>query len=240
MNNYAFLITSALNTKFGVFSKDQRLEQTLATIESIKQKIPSAKVVLLEMGAISLTDIQRTTLLQQVDRMIEFSSDTSVQNLYHSTDNWDIVKNVTEVTCFANAMRQLQSENYLDDVQRIFKISGRYKLTKDFDINLYNTSQYQDMIVLSKSRNSQFSSKLTGGITQQFMSRLWSWPVNLNEEIIAAYDQFLAYMFERIQAGGYADVEHTLYKFLDHTKILQVDRVGIAGRIGPNGLAVED
>ena len=45
---HAFIVTSAINSKFGVFTPDQRLEQTLGTITSIKNKIPSAKVVVME------------------------------------------------------------------------------------------------------------------------------------------------------------------------------------------------
>lgn len=240
MNKHAFLITSAVNTKFGVFSSDQRLQQTLATVSSIRRAVPEAKIILVEMAAVALSEAQRVALAPAVDQIIDFTADHSVQELYHSTDNWDIVKNVNEVTCFARALRTLTASSELDGVQRIFKVSGRYTLTADFDISYYNRYENQNMIVLSRARPSQFGAQVTGGITQQFMSRLWSWPTVLNEEIIEAYDQFLQYMFQRLQAGGYADIEHTLYKFLDHDKIRQLDRVGITGHIGPNGVAVED
>jgi len=240
MNKHAFLITSAVNTKFGVFSSDQRLQQTLATVSSIRRAVPEAKIILVEMAAIALSEAQRLALAPTVDQIIDFTADHSVQELYHSTNNWDIVKNVNEVTCFARALRTLTASSELDGVQRIFKVSGRYTLTADFDISYYNRYENQNMIVLSRARPSHFGAQVTGGITQQFMSRLWSWPTALNTEIIEAYDQFLLYMFQRLQAGGYADIEHTLYKFLDHDKIRQLDRVGITGHIGPNGVAVED
>ena len=90
MARYAFLITSAINTKFGVFDSEQRLQQTIATIESIRGYVPTAKLFLSEMAAIPLTPIQRDQLLPLVDNIIDFTNDPAVQDLYNSTENWDI------------------------------------------------------------------------------------------------------------------------------------------------------
>jgi hypothetical protein len=72
------------------------------------------------------------------------------------------------------------------------------------------------------------------------MSRLWSWPTTLTDEIISVYSQGLNFIQERIMAGGYVDIEHVLYKFLDHNKLIELDAVGVQGNIGPNGAAVKD
>lgn len=240
MNQYAFLLSSAINTKFGIFNSEQRLRQTLDTIESIRGRVPGAKIILIEMGGIALTDEQEDVLKKSVDRLINFNHDPSVVELYNSTDNWDIVKNVTEVMCFSRALTTLtEHTDILDDVQRIFKVSGRYTLTDDFDINYYEQYKVQHHIVVSQSRSSQFPFDFTQ-VERQFMSRLWSWPASLNSEIISLYNQGLIFIQERILAGGYCDIEHMLYKFLDHNKLIEKDTVGIRGHIGPNGAAVTD
>ena len=240
MSKYTFLITSAINTKFGVFETETRLNQTVSTIQSIKQRVPDANIFLLEMSAIPLTEKQSATLEPLVNSIINFNSDPSVVGLYNSTDNWDVVKNVTEVMCFGKALKNLhRSLNQFDKSQRVFKISGRYVLNDNFDINYYNQYSVQNHIVISNQRNSQFDYKLTM-ISQQFMSRLWSWPVNLMEEVISVYDNSLVYMGDRLSAGGYADIEHCLYKFLDKDKIIQKSPLGIFGNIGPNGAAIQE
>jgi len=239
MSQYTFLITSAINTKFGVYNSDQRIQQTLNTVQSIRQRVPAARIILLEMSAISLTEQQKQQLLDAVDNILDFTTDPVVQQLYHSTENWDIVKNVTEVMCFNKALKQLTQTNQLVDSQRIFKISGRYLLSDDFDIGYYDQYSVQSHIVVSKSRDSQFDFATTQ-IERQFMSRLWSWPTVLTAEIIESYDRGLVFMQERLFAGGYADIEHVLYKFLDHKKVIELDTVGIYGNIGPNGTLVKD
>lgn len=236
---YTFLVTSALNTKFGIFDSATRLEQTLNTIKGIRNKVPSARVILLEMSALPLTADQRAILTEAVDNIVDFTSDEGVKSLYHSTDNWDVVKNVTEVMCFGKALKILKNAGQFDNTQRIFKISGRYQLSDDFKIDYYDQYSVQTNIIVSKSRGSQFDISLTQ-VPRQFMSRLWSWPAALTDEIIEVYDQSLLFMQERILDGGYVDIEHVLYKFLDHNKIIELDTIGIYGNIGPNGQLVKD
>ena len=236
---YTFLVTSALNTKFGIFDSATRLEQTLNTIKGIRDKAPGARVILLEMSALPLNSDQRATLTEAVDNIVDFTSDEGVKSLYHSTDNWDVVKNVTEVMCFGKALKILKNAGQFDNTQRIFKISGRYQLSDDFKIDYYDQYSVQTNIIVSKSRGSQFDISITH-VPRQFMSRLWSWPSALTDEIIEVYDQSLLFMQERILDGGYVDIEHVLYKFLDHNKIIELDTIGIYGNIGPNGQLVKD
>lgn len=241
MSNFLFLVSSAINTKFGVFDSEQRLAQTIATIQSIKQRVPAADICLIEMGAIELTYTQRQQLLENATSITEFANDEVVGNLYHSTDNWDIVKNVTEVMCFSKFLKNLAPVAHeFDRADRIFKISGRYTLNDKFDINFYHNQDLKNMVVVGKRKNSQFDQMVTGGVSQQFMSRLWSWPKSMTEEISLVYDQCLINMGERIQQGGYIDIEHSLFKFLDHSKLVEKDTLGVNGNIGPNGQAVED
>jgi len=240
MSKNIFLVTSAINTKFGIFNSQDRLTQTLATIDKIKEKAPGSKIIFLEMAALPLTGEQAEAITQSVDYLIDFTTDQSVQELYHSTDNWDVVKNVTEVMCFGKALKMLYHDTgQLAGSNRIFKISGRYQLSDDFDIDYYDQYNVQTNIIISKNRSSQFDIRLTQ-VPRQFMSRLWSWPTQLTEEIIQVYDRGLNFMQSRILDGGYIDIEHLLYKFLDHEKIIERDIIGIYGNIGPNGQLVKD
>ena len=236
---YGVMITSAVNTKFGVYSTEQRLEQTLATIASVKSKIPGCKIFLIEMAGMPLSQDQKNTLTGVVDHLIDFTSDKNVVGLFNSTDNWDVVKNVTEVMCFGSALKTLKDTGVTQDLDRIFKVSGRYLLDNNFDIEFYEQYKNRPCMVVGKSKSSQFAFETTQ-IERQFMSRLWSWPVELTDEVIDVYINSLKFMYERLQAGGYADIEHCLYKFLDHDKIIEKDTVGVQGNIAPNGVAVND
>ena len=236
---YGVLITSAINTKFGVYSTEQRMAQTLATIADVKLRLPGAKIFLLEMAGIPLTNEQRDTLGKVVDTVIDFTSDADVQGLFHSTDNWDIVKNVTEVLCFGRALKTLISTEQINQFDRLFKISGRYRIGDNFDSKFYDEYKNQSLIVVGQSKASQFPEEVTQ-VNRQYMSRLWSWPASLTQEITQVYDNSLQFMYERLAAGGYVDIEHCLYKFLDRSKVLEKEVLGVYGNIAPNGAPIND
>jgi hypothetical protein len=240
MSKYAVMITSAINSKFGVYQGDTRLEQTLATVASVRDRIPGAKIFLLEMTGVPLTNNQKASISNAVDHLLDFTGDQNVTGLYNSTDNWDVVKNVTEVMCFGNALKALSRDTGLTtEYDRIFKMSGRYLLDERFDINYYNDYKNKHCIVIGPKKPSQFSYQITQ-IEAQYMSRLWSWPTQLNEEIIGFYDNALNFMYQRLAEGGYADIEHCLYKFLDPAKIINKEPLGIVGNIAPNGVPIKD
>lgn len=239
MSNNGVIITSAINTKFGIYNTEQRMSQTLDTIQSVRKHVPGAKIFLLEMAGLALTEQQRTTLAESVDHVFDYTSDPAVTGLFHSTDNWDVVKNVTEVMCFRNALKTLLDTEVAAKFDRFFKVSGRYTLTDQFDLSFYDQYKNKSCMVVGASRPSQFSFEITQ-VERQFMSRLWSWPGSLTAEVVVAYENSLQHMYQRLAAGGYADIEHCLYKFLDRNKVIEKDVVGISGNIAPNGAAVND
>jgi hypothetical protein len=232
---HAFMVTSAINTKFGVYDSDTRLKQTLGTVISIKKQVPDAKIILVECGAISLTEAQETAL-KVVDEIISFNDDEDVKAIFVS-DNWDVVKNTTEVMCFRRALAHCLEYNLFEGIGRVHKMSGRYRLNDSFDPTQYETTP--DKIITCTKRQSQFPYAVTG-VEAQYMSRLWSWPKNITEQIIDVYDNGLNYMAERLSQGGYCDIEHMLYKFLPQDLVLEVPRIGLEGNIGPNGAMVSD
>ena len=72
------------------------------------------------------------------------------------------------------------------------------------------------------------------------MARLWSWPVSMTPEIITVYDDSFMYIAERVAAGGYADIEHVLYKFLPVEHVTEIPLLGVEGSIAPNGQPIKN
>jgi len=233
---HAFMVTSAINTKFGVYNNEQRLSQTLGTIASIKRYIPDAKIILVEMGAIPLTAEQHQTLEASVNLLVSFNDDENVKAIFQS-DNWDVVKSTTEVMCFRLALEMCLEDGDFEGIDRIHKISGRYQLSEKFDPAQYTLTPHS--IVVTHKHTSQFPFQVTG-VEYQYMSRLWSWPVALTKTVIDVYNNGLDYMAQRLAQGGYCDIEHMLYKFLPQQHLIEVNPIGLKGNIGPNGAPVDD
>lgn len=234
-----FLITSAINTKFGIFDSNIRLQQTLHTISSVKNKCPNAKIVLIEMAGLPLTDEQKDKLSEVTDRIISFSDDPNVKEIF-KIDNWDIVKSATEMLCFGHVLNMIADEPSYVKIDRIFKLSGRYYLNDDFDISYYEHPSILDKIVIGNHRKSQFSPTVTDNCTLQYMSRCWSFPSMYIERMAETYEQMLSFMLARVNNGGYVDIEHCLYKFLPPNLVVEKSIIGVQGQLGPNGILVKD
>ena len=239
MLKHCFIITSAINTRFGVYTPDQRLLQTVITIRSIKQKVPDAKIVLVEMAGIPLSEQQVKNLTAETDILLDFTDEENVKSMYISTDNWDIVKNGTEIMIFGAALKLLKEDGELEGIDRIHKISGRYVINDMFDPLTYEQSGVTDKIVLAKKRPSQFPRQMTEQ-RAQYMSRLWSWPTALLGDVIKFYDDALNDFTSTIGSNQYIDIEHLLCKLLPAKHIHELDNIGIEGLIGPNGQSVKD
>lgn len=235
---HAFVVTSAVNSKFGVFSPEERLAQTLDTIKSIRNKVPTAKIFIMECCGTPVTDEQRLALAKSCDVLIDFSTNADVQAMYDN-DNWDVVKNSTEIMCFSRALIMLRDSKQFDDVDRIHKMSGRYKLNNLFDAETYEQTEVQNKIVIGPKYKSQFPESVT---TQpwQYMARLWSWPIAQLSEVIEVYQNSLVFFAQRLAAGGYVDIEHVLARFLNPDHVHEIQNLGVEGCIAPNGSAINN
>ena len=235
---HAFVVTSAINSKFGVFSPAERLQQTIDTITSIKSKLPDAKIFIMECCGTPITVEQANQLKAVSDVFVDYSHDADVQDMYDS-DNWDIVKNGTEIMCFGNMLEKLKEDNHFAGVDRIHKMSGRYILNDLFFTEMYEQPDILNKIVIGPKHQSQFPIEVTT-VPLQYMARLWSWPIALLEDVIRVYRDSFIFFAERVAVGGYVDIEHVLYKFLEPSMVCEIQNLGVEGCIAPNGTAIKN
>jgi hypothetical protein len=237
---YGVLITSAVNAKFSVYKPEERVEQTLKTIESVRQKIPNSYICLTDCGIPGLEGELKDKLISVVDTFVDFGKDTNVNWISENIQHQDTVKNLTELMVAGKFFKLAKDNNWFQNCQRIFKVSGRYWLTDKFDIARYHQEDAQGKYVVSKKMLSQFPANTTGGQSLQYMLRVYSLDSTLLEDFISRINIMSSYMQERINAGGYIDIEHLFCKFLPKELTLEIARTGVAGNIAPNGFFIEN
>ena len=126
-----FIVTSCINVDSSplsyfhtrsVFSPEERLQQTIITLQKLREKIPHATLILANNNY--LTDEQKNTLIKYCD---------SINNI-----DDDIVKTHPNKS-FSECVSLLNTCQYILDSQiefdYVFKMSGRYYLMDEFDIN---------------------------------------------------------------------------------------------------------
>lgn len=235
-----FIVTSAVNTRFGIYSPEQRLNMTLDTVKCLRDRVPDCKIVLNEVSGAGIHPEYGDRLEQEVDIYIDFTTNSNVQWIYSNPqwyNNWDIVKNLTELSTFPESLLALKVRNELDDQDRIFKMSGRYLLNEKFDLSFYQRDEVKNKVVIGRAVPSQFGAAVTG-TDMQYMCRLLSWPREFADDMEQWYRAARDYMVLRMGLGGYADIEHCLYMTIPKEHVYEVDEVGVYGNIAPNGMAI--
>jgi hypothetical protein len=234
--NTLVIVTSAVESRFGIYSADQRLKMTLDTISNLRERVPGVKIVVNEVSGNGIQPERENALLDACDIFLDFTTNKEVNWIYNKAwfENWDVVKNLTELTTFPMSLYSLLDSGELDGIDRVFKMSGRYLLNDKFNLDFYSTDEAKDKIVIGRRCASQFPYQITL-LKEQYMARLLSWPSYMQRDMAGYYVIARDYMRERMRAGGYADIEHCLFYALPQDRVLEVDEVGVYGTIAPNG-----
>jgi len=237
---YGVLITSAINAKFSIYSPEERLAQTLETIKSVRERIPNAVICLTDCSQPGISEEVANKLNSaNVDYFIDFSDDDNVKWIHDNITVQDVVKNLTELGVVQGFFNIAQEEGWFKDCDRVFKVSGRYTLTEKFNTKDYENDIVGDKYVVSKRMLSQFVPGVTG-TDQQYMLRVYSFGGNRIAEFILLLEDMTEHMQDRVNAGGYIDIEHLWYKFLPKADVVEFDRTGVKGLVAPNGQAIEN
>jgi hypothetical protein len=238
--NTLFIVTSAVNSRFGIYTAEQRLDMTLQTIQCLRDRVPGCKIVINEVSGSGVSHEAEQALMAAVDLYLDFTTNSEVNFIYSNPvwyNNWDVVKNLTELTTFPQSLKILADAGELEGIDRIFKMSGRYLLNDKFDLEFYSQPDVLNKVVIGKSVPSQFPLSVTG-LNTQYMCRLLSWPTDLHSGMITWYEAGRDYMKYRMSVGGYADIEHCLYHAIPRHHVHEVDEVGVYGNIAPNGIPI--
>jgi hypothetical protein len=246
MTKHCFIVTSAVNTKWGIYDNETRFKQTIATLDSIHKYAPNSKIIIMECGAIPLTEWQTHILEGKSDLILYWTNDYMVQHINDQSKDESLLKNFTEIRCFSETIEHCLKIDILNDVDRIHKISGRYTLNEHFSLDLYENNQ---KIVVGPKAPSKIS-LISCPIKFEYPCRFWSWPKSMSNEIITIFNKMLPFLMEHkkiyhVSEDGeefyvYMDLEHLLYHFLDPNKLQSVFKVGLNGNLSNTGDQIND
>jgi hypothetical protein len=235
-NESIFLVSSAIHTNHGVYSAEQRLEQTINTLKSIRQRC-DADIIILDGGLKAPTDKERKVLEEYAKNIVSFSDAPTIKDIL-AIPSQDIVKNMAEIVMFGSTFQDLVVSGDYKKYKRIFKMSGRYLLNDNFNYQTHIDAK--DKIIIRGPFTSQFTSSQTGGVIFQYMSRLWSFDSELLPNVADSYKKMFDTINRVLGSGGYIDIEHLLFVYLNPTFIQKISKIGIEGNIAPNGAEVSE
>jgi hypothetical protein len=246
MSKNTVLITSAIYTNYGIYTVEQRIQQTLETALSARKYIPNATIILIDNSKVDVQNdesVEFEALLDAVDYYIDNSDDSDIQHFHNNVQNYDIGKNSMECIGMLKALTHISTDQELKGViessNRIFKLSGRYVVTDKFDIAAFDNSDTQDKYVFKQAQPSWIPPADTG-VEKLLQTRLYSFTPSLFADTIVLFQNIINNMFSIFNQQKYIDVEHSMAKFIPKDKLVELEVVGLQGNIAPNGMMIID
>ena len=222
-NTNLFIVTSALQANIGVVGNEERLKQTIDTLENLKEKVPDAMVLLVD-GSPHNIDEDIKKRISEYCQAIWFNTHPDVYAMASSGR-----KSEAEIIMMFNTLLQIKQSKSIHEIKRIFKYSARTILENDFDINEYDN--LYGKYVFKKSIPSWMSPERKINITDHlYITRMFSFCPSL----IDNYLQTLQPILNNVITHG-IDTEHSHYLCLDKRYVIEFDRLKCAGIVAGSG-----
>jgi hypothetical protein len=252
---FLFLVGSALKhfqeEKFSAYDEQQRFEQTLKTIECVKEKVPNSYIVLFECSSKPIDEKQKDILKEKVDLFLEFYNEPVLKLLYENIEQRPELitygKSLLETRGLLNTLYTIKKHNLFSDSQRVFKLTGRYLLNEYFDIKDYESKFLEEKYVIKKydylpQEAENFDEKelenvyaYLYGAQGMMVTGLWSFDRMLFNEIVESLEKAFVYMEKMMQYTAGTDVEHSLYRFLNKKNMISIPNLGLTTIKGMEG-----
>jgi len=145
-----------------------------------------------------------------------------------------IIKSLLEIMMFGYYLKNITSS-----FDRIFKISGRYKLNSNFNYN--NHIEAKDkVLLLTRHRSHHFYNFQVSSSMFQYMTRCWSFDSSLVLNIMETYAKMKKDIIIMSQTEKQGDIEHLLYKHLNKKLVTHTNVMGIEGYYAPTREWIEE
>jgi hypothetical protein len=232
-----FLVTSAIHTNYSNTSPEDRLRETIDTAESIKKYAPGSKIILVEGGKplpqhikdrLSIFDEIYDFSDHPVMQMTQSDAQFAVDNVGHS------VKSAGEAYIIKEALKLIK-----DDYDRIFKLSGRYRLTERF--NIQDHMHKDKFVFLPKAptdKMNMIDADAKTIVTKssidfspwRYETTFYSFDNPMKAQIIFEY--IFNALVETYTEGNYIDIETATYLTIGEQNVVEVPMIGLTGTLG--------
>jgi hypothetical protein len=221
-----FIVTSALNPNMGVINREDRLEQTLDGLKSLREKCPEAIILLAEGSPEKVEQDKIRALDGLVDLVADFSNDKDISQFANSgrkseAENVLMLKVLLLLKQEPGIMRLLQSVN------RIYKFSGRTILDDKFDI--YDHAHF-GKYVFKKRMPTWLQGERAEVFTDLLITRLFSFCPSLIDDYFVVCRRNLQVVLE---TG--IDTEHAHFFNIDPNKLIELETIHCRGTVAGTG-----
>lgn len=215
-----FFVSSAISPSYGCFTREQRYQQTLLTIQSIRKRAPDSHIILVDVSVNEFPQSDKDALRNSVEYFIDLSDYQQLINLSKNR-----LQSRAETLMTLITFQTLQENNVFKQYDRIFKITGRLQLDTNFDLNQY--SDKQGKYVFAKKIPTWMSIPYQNA-NYLYITRLYS----LCSSLITTHIDVLKKMWNYFD---HVDFEHAMFASVPNELVIEFDRVHCVGHIASSG-----
>jgi hypothetical protein len=231
-----FIVTSAIHTSYGKCSTEERIEQTRETLKSIETYAPYSSVVLLDCGEKSID--KNLFDCEIIDYTIHKEIQIYLQEYLKNNRDIEpdiVIKSMLEIIMFEDYLKNHSVSSY----DRVFKISGRYRLNSKFNYQKHLESKDKVLILPPYISQNLYNFNVKSSMLQ-YMTRCWSFDSSLILDIIKTYNKMKKDIIYISQTEKQGDIEHLLYRHLNKKLVEHIDIMGVEGYWAPIRLWIEE
>jgi len=225
-----FVITSSVGTKFGKVSIEDRYKQTLKTIDSIREKVKNSIILFIDVS-LEESDVYLQSIKSKVDVFVECSERTDDIDKHvcdfstpEAIQQRNSDRSIPELLMLYKAFSIILNKISLINIDRIFKISGRYYLTDDFDITDYDNTFGKYVFLKSPIQSYPV-----------FECRFWS----MSKTNIHNFLHLTNNMLHHLQNQG-NNMEHVFKRYINPEDIIEFDKINVEGILAFDGRNVKE
>ena len=135
-----FIVTSALEPRMGVITKQDRFEQTINTLKNLKNKVPDSLIIFSDGSPVEPDEESRKEISKYTNCTMYWHNDEDIKDFANFGK-----KSEAELLLLLKTISVLKQNPELSkvitSVKRIFKYSARSLLQNDFKISIYDNSK---------------------------------------------------------------------------------------------------
>lgn len=217
---YTFILLSTVGSSNSVFNREQRYNQTLETIQSIKQHARGSKIIFADNSIEPLTELEKSKITPDVDLYVDYEN--NLFSRFASASNDNAVKGINELLMMEKILPLAREQGLIN--KRVFKMLARYKLMPSFSLHEYETDQVTHRYVF-KTTVWNFHRNGEVEYIKWLDTRLWSFCGSLYDD----YRQLMPTVFKYMM-----DTKNNLE--LAHTNCINKELVLLKDQLHVEGL----
>jgi hypothetical protein len=219
-----FIVTSSLKPTIGVYSYEERMNQTIASLKSIRKKVPDAIIVVTDVSVKPLTEMEVQMITHHSNVFIN-SSDEPNTKFFSERGMKSHAENALLFSTLLTLKQNPQISHILNSTKRLFKFSARSELEDGFDINEYDNlfGKY-----VFKKRIPTWMNQLKNGADNLLITRMFSFCPSL-------IDNYLGVIQKNIPIMNELDTEHAHFENIPEKYLVEFDRIYCWGYLAGTG-----